>query len=41
VEAALWLKKAADQGDEEAQVGLGIKYEDGCGVVKSAAEAAR
>ena len=34
-----WYRKAADQGDADAYVGIGIMYADGLGVEKSLAEA--
>lgn len=38
-EAAVWYRKAADQGDKRAAVGLGRLYEHGLGVDKNPAEA--
>ena len=37
--AAFWYRKAADQGDAEAQAHLGILYEDGRGVPEDRIEA--
>src|SRR5699024_1386846 len=39
--AAYWYRKSADQGEADAQFGLGSLYEDGSGVAKDAAEAAK
>jgi TPR repeat protein len=39
LEAAKWLRKAADQGDASAQYNLGIAYAKGDGVAKNEAEA--
>jgi len=39
LEAAKWLRKAADQGDASAQYNLGIAYARGDGVAKNEAEA--
>ena len=33
-QAVYWYRKAADQGDEDGQYGLGLMYEDGKGVAK-------
>ena len=41
VEAARWYRKAADQGDAEAQYGLGFMYYQGKGVPHDYVEAAR
>ncbi len=40
-EAALWIRKAADQGMTKAQYALGMMYANGQGVMKDAAEAAK
>jgi hypothetical protein len=40
-EAAIWYRRAADQGMAEAQYNLGVMYQDGLGVEQSDAEAAR
>jgi TPR repeat protein len=40
-EAAQWYRKAADQGNAEAQGNLGSLYEDGRGVPKDYAEATK
>ena len=39
VEAAAWFRKAADQGYEDAEFGLGVMYALGGGVPKDSAEA--
>jgi len=39
--AVLWYKKAASQGNAEAQFNLGIMYLDGIGVTENSAEALR
>jgi TPR repeat protein len=39
VQAAVWFRKAAEQGDESAQVDLGLLYTDGYGVPRNYAEA--
>lgn len=41
VQAAAWFRKAADQGNIDAQLNLGFMYEDGEGVPQDTAEAAR
>src|SRR6185369_10686489 len=38
-EGVTWIRKAADQGDVEGQVSLGLMYEEAKGVVKDEAEA--
>jgi uncharacterized protein len=40
-DAALWYRKAADQGDVAAQTNLGLMYQDGQGVPQDYAEALR
>jgi hypothetical protein len=40
-EAARWYRKAAEQGQVEAQYNLGLMYDYGEGVVEDDAEAAR
>jgi TPR repeat protein len=40
-EASEWFRKAAEQGDVDAQVILGTNYNDGLGVIKDAAEAVK
>jgi len=40
-QAAAWYRKAAEQGDAQAQVMLGASYAGGHGVQKSETEAAR
>ena len=40
-ECAKWMRKAAEQGDADAQCALGLLYEKGLGVEKDPAEAAR
>lgn len=37
--AAEWYRKAADQGDADAQYKLGVFYENGYGVIKDEAQA--
>ena len=39
-EAAVWYRKAADQGDADAQFNLGVMYDKGRGVLQSDKEAA-
>ena len=39
VEALKWYRKAADQGDADAQYSLGVMYANGDGVTKDDAEA--
>jgi uncharacterized protein len=41
VEAARWCRKASEQGDPIAQVGLGLAYANGEGVPQDYVEAAR
>ena len=38
--AAAWLRKAADQGNSEAQHALGVLYDNGNGVPKDSPQAA-
>ena len=40
-EAARWYRKAAEQGDADAQFNLGLMYHNGQGVPQDHAEAAR
>ena len=40
-EAAKWYRKAAEQGDADAQFLLGVMYHEGHGVERSDAEAAK
>ena len=40
-EAALWIRKSADQGNARAQYGLGNLYDTGKGVKQSHSEAAK
>lgn len=40
-EALDWYRKAADQGDERAQYGLGLFFYEGHGALQDRAEAAR
>jgi TPR repeat protein len=39
-QAATWFRKAAEQGDADAQVHLGFAYKEGWGVQQDIAEAA-
>ncbi len=39
VEAAKWWRKAAEQGDANAQCSLGMAYDNGTGVPKDSAKA--
>ena len=38
-EAIKWYRKAAEQGDPDAQFHLGLCYDEGCGVPENKAEA--
>ena len=38
-EAVIWYRKAADQGDADAQYNLGIRYADGKGISQDYIEA--
>ena len=40
-EAVRWYRKAAEQGNANAQYNLGLMYEEGLGVAKDGAEAMR
>ena len=40
-EAVKWFRRAADQGNVQAQFSLGFMYEDGQGVQQNNAEAAK
>ena len=40
-EAAKWYRKAAEQGDTDAQYNLGVMYDNGRGVTQDYAEAAK
>jgi TPR repeat protein len=40
-EAAVWYRKAAQQGDTKAQLDLGLLYKNSCGVEQSDMEAYR
>jgi TPR repeat protein len=40
-ESARWLRKAAEQGEVQAQISLGTMYSKGVGVQKDSAEAVR
>lgn len=41
VESARWYRKAAEQGDADAQRALGIYYETGKGISKNIGEAVK
>ena len=41
VKALVWFRRAAEQGDANAQYNLGVAYETGRGVTQDAAEAVR
>jgi TPR repeat protein len=41
VEAVKWYRKAAEQGDTDAQFRIGVSYYDGEGVAKDAVEAVK